>query len=161
MTEKSRQNTEKLCLKRPLMPEFIFRIYVIIPIYLPGGLSFMPGRNCGNAEFPPARTTYIADGMVIRRIPSTSGVSENIVWFLLSDHPKELAESSQFQKVVEWVGIKEVLPGHIPQPRTLPVIPRDEPVYVRDLERCILCERCVRMCQEVRHWRDWLDESRD
>ncbi len=105
----------------------------------------------GMRSFPPACTTYIADGMVIRtNTPQLQEFRKNIVWFLLSDHPKELAESSQFQKVVEWVGIKEVLPGHIPQPRTLPVIPRDEPVYVRDLERCILCERCVRMCQEVR-----------
>jgi predicted molibdopterin-dependent oxidoreductase YjgC len=78
--------------------------------------------------------------MVIRtNTPQLQEFRKNIIWFLLSDHPKELAKSSQFQKVVEWVGIKEVLPGHIPQPRTLPVIPRDEPVYVRDLERCILC----------------------
>ncbi|GAK61679.1 2Fe-2S iron-sulfur cluster binding domain protein [Candidatus Vecturithrix granuli] len=99
----------------------------------------------------PACTTYVIEGMVIRtNTPQLQEFRKNIVWFLLSDHPKELAESSQFQKVAEWVGIKDALPGHVSQPRKLPEISQDEPVYVRDLERCILCERCVRMCQEVR-----------
>lgn len=105
----------------------------------------------GMRGLPPACATYISEGMVIRtNTPQLQEFRKNIVWFLLSDYPKELAESSQFQKVVEWIGVKDVLPGHVAQPRKLPVVPQDEPVYVRDLERCILCERCVRMCQEVR-----------
>ncbi len=105
----------------------------------------------GMRGLPPACTTYVSDGMIIQT--HTNQLQEfrkNIIWFMLSDHPEELAESSQFQKVVEWVGVKDVLPGHISEPRILPEIPADEPVYIRDLERCILCERCVRMCQEVR-----------
>ena len=105
----------------------------------------------GMRGLPPSCTTYVSDGMVVRtNTPQLQEFRKNIIWLLLSDHPKDLAESTQFQKVVQWVGVKDVLPGHISAPRKLPEIPKDEPVYIRDLERCILCERCVRMCQEVR-----------
>jgi NADPH-dependent glutamate synthase beta subunit-like oxidoreductase/NAD-dependent dihydropyrimidine dehydrogenase PreA subunit len=105
----------------------------------------------GMRGLPPACTTYVSEGMTVQtHTEQLQEFRKNIVWLMLSDHPEELAESTQFQKVVEWVGIKDVLPGHISEPRKLPEIPADEPVYTRDLERCILCERCVRMCQEVR-----------
>jgi len=105
----------------------------------------------GMRGLPPSCTTYVSEGMVIRtNTPQLQEFRKNIIWLLLSDHPKDLAESTQFQKVVEWVGVKDLLPGHVSAPRKLPEIPKDEPVYIRDLERCILCERCVRMCQEVR-----------
>ena len=105
----------------------------------------------GMRGLPPSCTTNASDGMVIRtNTPQLQEFRKNIIWLLLSDHPKDLAESTQFQKVVQWVGVKDVLPGHVSEPRKLPEIPKDEPVYIRDLKRCILCERCVRMCQEVR-----------
>ncbi len=101
--------------------------------------------------FPPSCTTYVSEGMIVRtNTPQLQEFRKSIIWFLLSDHPKELKESTQFQKVVKYVGVEDILPGHVSEPRKLPEIPEDEPVYVRDLERCILCERCVRMCQEVR-----------
>ena len=105
----------------------------------------------GMRGLPPACTTYVSEGMTVQtHTEQLQEFRKNIIWLMLSDHPKELAESSQFQKVVEWVGIKDILPGHVSAPRKLPEIPQDEPVYIRDLDRCILCERCVRMCQEVR-----------
>ena len=105
----------------------------------------------GMRGLPPSCTTYVSEGMMVRtNTPQLQEFRKNIVWLLLSDHPKELAEASQFKKVVEWVGRKDLLPGHVSEPRKLPAIPQDEPVYIRDLARCILCERCVRMCQEVR-----------
>lgn len=105
----------------------------------------------GMRGLPPSCTTYVSEGMVIRtNTPQLQEFRKNIIWLLLSDHPKDLAGSTQFQKVAEWVGIEDVLPGHVSEPRKLLEIPKDEPVYIRDLERCILCERCVRMCQEVR-----------
>jgi len=105
----------------------------------------------GMRGLPASCTTYASEGMVILTdTPQLQEFRKNIIWLLLSNHPKDLAESTQFQKVVEWVGVKDILPGHISEPRKLPEIPENEPVYIRDLARCILCERCVRMCQEVR-----------
>jgi len=105
----------------------------------------------GMRGFPPSCTTYVSEGMmVLTNTPQLQEFRKNIIWLMLSDHPKDLAESTQFQKVVEWVGVEDALPGHVSEPRKLPEIPENEPVYIRDLSRCILCERCVRMCQEVR-----------
>ena len=55
----------------------------------------------GMRGLPPSCTTYVSDGMVVRtNTPSASGVSEE--YYLATSkvtHPKDLAESTQFQKV--------------------------------------------------------------
>jgi len=104
----------------------------------------------GIKGFPASCTTQVKEGMVVHT--DTSSLRElrkNVVGLLLSEHPKELERSSQLEKVVEYVGRKEVLPGDAPHTRGLSVI-SDEPLFIRDLDRCILCGRCTRICQEVR-----------
>ena len=54
--------------------------------------------------------------------------------------------SCELQKAVDHVGINEVPPY---QPKKLP-IREDSPVFFRDHNLCILCERCVRVCDNVR-----------
>ena len=94
----------------------------------------------------------VADGMVVRT------TSEKVLWarkavleFILSDHPLECLncekngecqlQSYAYQYGVtgkEWPGAKrEVAPD------------ASNPFFERDLAKCILCGRCVRMCQEV------------
>jgi len=104
----------------------------------------------GMEGFPVACTTQVKEGMVVHsNTPEIQELRKNVVWFILSEHPPELDKSSQLKKVVEWIGVKEVLPGYVFHSRGLPVI-TDEPLFIRDLNRCILCGRCVTMCQEVR-----------
>ncbi len=104
----------------------------------------------GMEGFPAACTTQVKEGMVVHsNTPKVQELRKNIVWFILSEHPPELDKSSQLKKVVEWIGVKEVLPGYVFHSKDLPVI-TDEPLFIRDLNRCILCGRCVKMCQEVR-----------
>ena len=99
---------------------------------------------------PTACTTTVKEGMVVRtNTPKVQELRKNLIWLILSEHPKDLSESSQLKKVVEWIGVKDVLPEYIPHPKNLPVF-SDEPLFIRDLNRCILCGRCVRICQEVR-----------
>lgn len=100
--------------------------------------------------FPASCTTKAKEGMVVHT--NTEKIQElrkSIIWYILSEHPKELDMSSQLKKVIEWVGKKEYLQGFIPQPKALPDFP-DEPLFTKELDRCILCDRCVRMCQEVK-----------
>ncbi len=53
----------------------------------------------------------------------------------------------EFQKLVEYIGIEEVeLPFHY---RYLP-LEEDDPFFGRDYNLCVLCERCVRVCHDVR-----------
>ena len=104
----------------------------------------------GVKGFPTSCTTRAREGMVVHTdTPALRELRKDIIWFLLSEHPKELQKSSQLKKVVEYIGVKEPLPGFVPQPKDLPLL-YDEPLFVKDLSRCILCGRCVSMCQEIR-----------
>jgi len=52
----------------------------------------------------------------------------------------------ELQRAVDYVGIDELPPY---TPKKLPVR-TDSPFFVRDHNLCILCERCVRVCQDIR-----------
>jgi formate dehydrogenase (NADP+) beta subunit len=52
----------------------------------------------------------------------------------------------ELQQVIDFVGVNE-LPAYLA--KKLPVR-EDSPFFVRDHNLCILCERCVRVCDEVR-----------
>jgi len=99
---------------------------------------------------PTACTLRAEDGMVVHtNTPRLNELRQNLIWAILSEHPTDLDESSQLKKVVEWIGVKELLKGYEPRVKDLP-IQDEEPLFVRDLSRCILCGRCVRICQYVR-----------
>ena len=100
--------------------------------------------------FPTACTMIAKEGMVVHtNTEEIQEYRENIVWLILSEYPAQLNESSQLKKVVEYIGVKKLLSHYTPHSKNLPIL-SDEPFFVRDLNRCILCGRCVRMCQEVR-----------
>jgi len=52
----------------------------------------------------------------------------------------------ELQKAVDYIGVEE-LPPYIP--KKLP-IRTDSPFFVRDHNLCILCQRCVRVCDDIR-----------
>ncbi|MBN2074516.1 MAG: FAD-dependent oxidoreductase [Dehalococcoidales bacterium] len=53
----------------------------------------------------------------------------------------------ELQDAVDYIGI-EKMPEYLP--RNLPVR-EDNPFFIRDNNLCIMCERCVRVCDNVRH----------
>lgn len=104
----------------------------------------------GMEDIPTACTTPIKDGMIVHTdTPRIQELRKNIMWLILSEHPLDLDKSSQLKKVAEYIGVKQILAGYTPRTKNIPVI-SDDPLFIRDIERCILCGRCVRMCQEVR-----------
>jgi len=104
----------------------------------------------GIDDFPTACMMIAKEGMVVHtNTEKIQEYRESIVWLILSEYPAELNESSQLKKVVEYIGVKKLLSHYTPHSKNLPIL-SDEPFFVRDLNRCILCGRCVRMCQEVR-----------
>ncbi|MCD6473081.1 FAD-dependent oxidoreductase [Candidatus Aerophobetes bacterium] len=104
----------------------------------------------GMKGLPTACTVKAKEGMVVHtNTPRIQEFRKNVIWLILSEYPEKLDKNSQLKKVVDWVGIKELLPGYIPYSRNLPII-SDEPLFIRNPNLCILCGRCVRICQEVR-----------
>ncbi len=100
--------------------------------------------------FPTSCTTKVSEGMIVKTdTKELQKLRKNLIWLILSNYPKDVPPSSDLKKVVEYVGVNEILSNYTPEKRELPIYSED-PLFIRDLDKCILCGRCVRMCQEVR-----------
>lgn len=132
----------------------------------------------GMRGLPPACTTPATEGMVVRtNTEQVNNLRRNILELLLTEHPhlcltcerlekcgpfdiclRNVAvtercvlcpknERCELQQVARYIGIEEVrLPYRY---KEFPIITED-PFFDRDYNLCILCGRCVRVCQEVR-----------
>ena len=101
---------------------------------------------------PTACTTPATDGMVVRTSSSRiDKIRRNIVELLLSDHPSDCLTCQQngrceLQTVAAYVGVRQM---RFEGERRSYAIDDSNPFYARDLERCILCGKCVRVCDEI------------
>jgi formate dehydrogenase alpha subunit len=132
----------------------------------------------GMRGFPTACTTPVEEGMIIRtQTAQVQAVRMEILQLILSEHTSsclicdEKDECKKYmgtirkagvttgcrycsndgqcelQEVVEKLGVKEI--GYPIYYRNLRV-EKEDPFYDRDYNLCILCGRCIRMCQEIR-----------
>lgn len=101
---------------------------------------------------PTACTIPATDGMIVHT--ETSAVNEvrrSVVELLIADHPSDCLTCSRnqqcdLQKVAAYLGITEQ--RFRKTTRTLPV-DTSNPFFELDRNRCILCARCTRTCNEI------------
>lgn len=139
----------------------------LLNIYIPtlchldlhGGVSNNPGscRVCvveieGRRNLAPACNTNAAEGMIIRT-NSVRAITarRTIIELLLSDHPQDclLCEKStncELQTLAAELGIREMK-----YKGEMSTYPKDlsSASIERNLDKCILCRRCVKVCSDV------------
>ena len=104
----------------------------------------------GIRGFPIACHTQVSDGMKVQtKTKKLQRLRKNLIWLLLSNYPQDVPLDSQLKKVVDYVGVNNILSQYVPESADLPLLD-EEPLFVRDMNKCILCGRCVQMCQDVR-----------
>ncbi|MGE4160072.1 MAG: 2Fe-2S iron-sulfur cluster-binding protein, partial [Planctomycetota bacterium] len=97
--------------------------------------------------------TPVAQGMkVTTKSPFLQRLRHNIVELVVSDHPLECLTCSangrcELQDVAAKVGLRDVRYENPQQHR----VPKDfsHPFIKADMTKCIMCQRCVRACDEV------------
>lgn len=107
----------------------------------------------GMRGLPTACTTKVAAGMKVRsETPEVHQVRKITMELLVADHPLEcltcsLNQRCDLQRAAAYLGVE----GSRLR-RSERAMPADDsnPFFVRDFRKCILCARCVRVCQEVR-----------
>ena len=107
----------------------------------------------GMPGFPTACTTPAVEGMKVHTNTSLlQQLRRNIFELTLAEHPYQCLTCAknlhcELQAVASYIGVEQVSLSAIC--REVPV-DRDNPLFNRDYNLCILCGRCVRACQELR-----------
>lgn len=96
--------------------------------------------------------TAAKEGMVVHtETPAVVEARQTILELLLANHPKDCltcgkAGDCRLQDYAYRYGVREA--GFSGEAHTYP-IENDNPFIIRDMNKCILCGNCVRMCAEV------------
>ncbi len=99
-----------------------------------------------------ACTTPVTEGMeVATSSPKLEGLRKTLLELILSDHPNdcmlcEKAGECTLQELAYFYGIKE---NRFKGERRIYEKRDGNPFIERDMEKCILCGRCVKVCDEV------------
>lgn len=106
----------------------------------------------GLSGFPASCTTPAQGGMVVRTAtPQLDHLRRNVLELLLSDHPDDCLtcrknQCCELQRLVAYFGLAR---QRLPKLRRKMTIDDSNPFFDRDLERCILCGRCVGACTQI------------
>ena len=106
----------------------------------------------GVEGLPASCTMPVAEGMVVHAdTPRVAEMRRRIVELLLSDHPENCLlcpknQRCELQEIAAYVGVDQQRFKKLERPAS---IDSSNPFFVRDSSKCILCGKCVRVCEEV------------
>ncbi len=106
----------------------------------------------GSPLLQPACAFPVAEGMVVKTsTPAVREARRVVVELMLSRHPEDCLQcernlNCELQEVAENLGIRKVRFDH--EDRNIP-LDESTPSMVRDMDKCILCRRCVTVCDET------------
>ncbi|MFH0896450.1 MAG: FAD-dependent oxidoreductase, partial [Candidatus Bathyarchaeota archaeon] len=100
-----------------------------------------------------ACTTQTEEGMIVTtETPDINAARRTNLGFLIANHPADCQTcvknlSCELQTMASYLGLTE-----LPFPKEAPLIPieKNRPQYIRELDKCIKCGRCVKACGELR-----------
>lgn len=97
-------------------------------------------------------TTFAKDGMIVKTTsPTLEKLRKTTLELILSDHPKdcmvcERSGDCKLQELAYFYGLRE---NRFEGQRRIYTKRDANPFIERDMEKCILCGQCVRICEEV------------
>jgi formate dehydrogenase major subunit/NADH-quinone oxidoreductase subunit G len=100
-----------------------------------------------------ACTTKVKEGMVINtKEPKALRLARTAFELILSNHPVDCAHclksgSCELQKIAKYLGVKLNTKRFRKFLRDLP-IDETSPVFIYDPNKCVLCGKCVELCQK-------------
>jgi NADH dehydrogenase/NADH:ubiquinone oxidoreductase subunit G len=99
----------------------------------------------GARVLAPSCVAQVAEGMIVHTRSQRVERSRRTILEML-DSAVDLSESPAIQQFIQdYAADRERFPGG--EQRDVPVID-DNPMYIRDYSKCVLCWRCVQVCAE-------------
>ena len=104
---------------------------------------------------PTSCTTPATEGMVIHtESPSVNKSRRMTMELIMANHQSECLtcaknQNCEVQKVARYLGIEQDHFNRLRRRQTTVAVDDSNPAYIRNMNKCILCARCVRACHEV------------
>lgn len=109
----------------------------------------------GMRGYPASCTTPVSEGMVVRtQTAKLATLRRNVMELYISDHPLDCLTCSangncELQTVAGQVGLREVRYGYDGANHLSDAKDTSNPYFDYDPSKCIVCNRCVRACEET------------
>lgn len=109
----------------------------------------------GRGGTPASCTTPIAEGMIVRtQTDRLKKIRRNVMELYISDHPLDCLTCAangdcELQTMAGVVGLREVRYGYDGDNHIKAAKDQSNPYFSYDPAKCIVCQRCVRACEEV------------
>jgi predicted molibdopterin-dependent oxidoreductase YjgC len=120
-----------------------------------GGCCMCVVEINGMRGLPTSCTTPVSEGMVVKTdTPLVAQSRKTTIELIMANHSGDCLTCNkntncELQTVARYVGVDEEHFKNL-RPRTKVVaIDDSNPGYIRDMNKCILCAKCVRACHEI------------